>query len=198
ATLTYLFNYAILGNATDPTGYHLINLLLHLVNVALVYAIGAVILEGIAPAWLLAALWGVHPVLTESVTNVIGRADLLAAFGVLAGLYCHRRASTFEGLRRAVWLAALMLASAIGIFSKESAIVLIAVLLLHDLAYGAPSAWRVRAAGYAAAVVPAVIYLIIRTQVLGHALTAPMPFTENPLVGADFWTARITALKVIG
>jgi tetratricopeptide (TPR) repeat protein len=198
ATLSYLFNYAVLENGGAPDGYHWINLSLHLLNVGLVYALGLVIFEQVPAAWLLAALWGVHPVLTESVTNVIGRADLLAAFGVLAGLYCHRRASTFEGVRRAAWLAGLMLASAIGIFSKESAIVLIAVLVLHDLAYGTTSGWRVRAAGYAAAVIPAAIYLGVRTEVLGHALTAPMPFTENPLVGAGFWTARITALKVIG
>jgi len=32
--------------------------------------------------------------LTESVTNIVGRADLPAAFGVLAGLLCHARAVT--------------------------------------------------------------------------------------------------------
>ena len=36
-TLSFLFNYAILGNATDPVGYHVVNLALHLLNVALVY-----------------------------------------------------------------------------------------------------------------------------------------------------------------
>jgi hypothetical protein len=30
-------------------------------------------------------LWAVHSLSTEAVTNIVGRADLLAAFGVLAG-----------------------------------------------------------------------------------------------------------------
>src|SRR6266567_5109310 len=38
-TLSYLFNYAILGNGGNPAGYHWINLWLHGVNVLLVYAL---------------------------------------------------------------------------------------------------------------------------------------------------------------
>src|SRR5262249_4360024 len=116
ATLSYLFNYAVLENGGSPPPYHWINLLLHLANVALVYWLGMLLFEESAAAWALAAIWGVHPVLTESVTNVIGRADLLAAFGVLAGLYCHRLASGSNGWRRVAWLGALMLSAAAGLF----------------------------------------------------------------------------------
>ena len=38
-TLSYLFNYAIQGNADHPAGYHWINFLLHAANVLLVYAL---------------------------------------------------------------------------------------------------------------------------------------------------------------
>src|SRR5512141_1516027 len=38
-TLSYLFNYAVLGNAARPTGYHSVNLILHVLNVLLVYAL---------------------------------------------------------------------------------------------------------------------------------------------------------------
>jgi len=86
-TFSYLLNYAVLGNGTNPTGYHWVNLALHAVNVSLVYLLGVLVFEAAAPApaFALAALWGVHPLLTESVINIVGRADLLAACGVLAG-----------------------------------------------------------------------------------------------------------------
>ena len=90
-TFSYLLNYAILGNGPRPAGYHAVNLALHEVNVALVYALGVLIFGETAPALALAAIWGLHPLLTESVTNIVGRADLLAAFGVLAGLLCYAR-----------------------------------------------------------------------------------------------------------
>src|SRR5438034_1142152 len=35
-TLSYLFNYAILGNRTNPAGYHWLNFLLHAIDVCLV------------------------------------------------------------------------------------------------------------------------------------------------------------------
>jgi hypothetical protein len=38
-TLSFLFNYAVLGNAQEPAGYHWINFFLHLGNVFLVYAL---------------------------------------------------------------------------------------------------------------------------------------------------------------
>src|SRR5215831_9182999 len=69
-TLSYLFNYAILGNGQSPTGYHVVNLLLHCANVLLVYVLARRLTGQLVPSAALAAIWGVHPVLTESVTNL--------------------------------------------------------------------------------------------------------------------------------
>ena len=44
-TLSYLFNYAVLGSTTSAEGYHWTNLLLHLMNAALVFALGLSIFE---------------------------------------------------------------------------------------------------------------------------------------------------------
>ena len=38
-TLSYLFNYAVLGQQEQPAGYHSINFILHAVNVLLVYVL---------------------------------------------------------------------------------------------------------------------------------------------------------------
>jgi len=197
-TFSYLFNYAVLGNGPNPAGYHWVNFALHALNIALVCALALWILGELRLAVAVAALWAVHPVLTESITNVVGRADLLAAFGVLAALACHIRAGSARGGRRAWWLAALATATLVGMFSKESAIVAPAVILLYDLAFARRSPWRARAAGYAAAVLPCLLFLFVRGQVLAKAQVARIPFTNNPLAGADFWTGRLTALRVIG
>ena len=116
-TLSYLFNYAVLGNEDRPAGYHAFNLLLHVVNVILVFAIALPIadrgmriadsrrrpavpnpqsqsqsqsaIRNPQSAILIAAVWAVHPLSTEAVTNIVGRADLLAAFAVLSGLLMY-------------------------------------------------------------------------------------------------------------
>ncbi len=196
-TLTYLFNYAILGNGPDPAGYHAVNFAIHAANIVLVYLLGLLIFRRPGPALALAGLWAVHPVLTESVTNIVGRADLLAGFGVLAALLCHTQAAGSSGRRRAAWLAGIALATAIGIFSKESAIAVLAVLPLYDWLFGGRD-FRGRIAGYIAMLPAIAAYFCFRTAMMSHSPIAVVPFGDNPLVGADFVAARLTAIKVIG
>ena len=80
-TLSYLLNYAILGNGSDPAGYHWVNFLLHLANVLLVYVLATRLLRRFWPAVFLAGLWAVHPLLTESVTNLVGRSRSAGGHG---------------------------------------------------------------------------------------------------------------------
>jgi tetratricopeptide (TPR) repeat protein len=198
-TLSYLVNYAILGNGTTPAGYHWVNLVLHAVNVSLVYALGILIFGTPALGLALAAIWGLHPLLTEGVTNIIGRADLLAAFGILLGLLCHHRATAGAGWRKAGWLIGLALAQTIGLFSKENAVVVPALLLSYDLIWSPHfswrSVWRPRILSYAVLALPFAAFFGLRSQIHMHL---EVPFHQNPLVSAAFWPARMTALKVIG
>jgi protein O-mannosyl-transferase len=194
-TLSYLVNYAILGGDSRPAGYHWLNLALHCLNVALVYALGIAVFGAATPAWALAAIWGLHPLLTESVTNIVGRADLLAAFGIFAGLLCYVKAGSTAGKRRLTWLAGIAAAQAIGLFSKESAVVLPGVMLLYDLAGLQRTPWRRRAPAYAVLALPFTAFFYLRS---GVGLQMVIPFADNPLVRAGFWTARLTAIKVIG
>ena len=201
-TLTYLFNYAILGGGGEVAGYHLVNLALHLINISLLYAFGLIAFRHRGAAIALAALWGLHPVLTESVTNIVGRADLLAGFGVLAALLAHTRYSGAVGRTRLKWLAAVGLATAIGLFSKESAAIVPAVLFLYDVASadgaGLAGLLRRRWPSYAAAAVPFVLYFYLRAHALSHGAAMPVVFTDNPIAGASFPAGRLTAVKVIG
>ena len=198
-TLTYLWNYAVLGDGPNAAGYHAVNFALHAVNIALVYLLALVVFADAWPAFAMAALWAVHPVLTESVTNVVGRADLLAAFGVLGGLLCYiRRGAAAGGWRRAAWTLALAAAAAIGIFAKESGVVLVAVIVAYEAAFAPKFAWRVRAAGYLAVSLPAAAYFAMRSRALAQVSSLLISYCDNPLQQAGFRTSRLTAIKVLG
>jgi tetratricopeptide (TPR) repeat protein len=198
SSLSYLYNYAVLGDGANPAGYHWFNFLLHALNIGLVYALGLVLFDDIPAALMLSALWGLHPVLTESVTNIVGRADLLAAFGVLASLLCYHRSLRSPGTGRVSWLAAAALAATIGMFAKESGVVALAAIAAYDWIYARAAPWRARLAGYAAVAVPAIVFFAVRAHVMGRSPIAPFPFIDNPLTGAGFWTARVAAFRVIG
>jgi protein O-mannosyl-transferase len=198
ATLSYLFNYAVLGNGEHPEGYHWINLLLHLGNVLLVYALARRLLKDFWRPVFVAALWAVHPLLTESVTNIAGRVDLLAAMAVLSGLLFYLKSTEASGARRWMWLGALMAVTFVGVFSKESAVVIAGVMALYELVW-----WKERKnlrgllLGCAAIALPLLIMWYARLVVIPAANGTQFPFVDNPLVAAGFWTARLTALKVI-
>jgi tetratricopeptide (TPR) repeat protein len=136
-------------------------------------------------------------VLAESVTNVVGRADILAAFSVLAALLSHRMAVEASGGRKAAWLAAIAAAVTAGMFSKESAIVVVAAIALYDFTFERTRPWQSRIPSYIAVALPCLAFLYVRARVFTNAAVI-FSFAENPLLGASFWTARMTAIKVIG
>jgi tetratricopeptide (TPR) repeat protein len=197
-TLTYLFNYAILGNGDQPAGYHWVNFLLHAGNVLLVYALALRLMRKLWPAVFVAAIWAVHPVLTESVTNMVGRADLLAGMALLSGFWMYLKSAETQGWRRWAWLAGLMAVTTVGVFSKESAVAILGAIALYELAW-----WKERRQGRALllgclALSPALVAMwYARSAVFAKLLTPVIPFCDNPLAGAGFWTAKLTAIQVM-
>ena len=223
-TLSYMFNYAILGNADRAAGYHWINFLLHWLNAILVYFMVLVLMEkrwpaplaplragrGAGPALFTAALFATHPIVTESVTNIIGRADLFATAAILGGFLCYAKSTILDGWRKAPWLAALMLIATVGEFCKESAVAVLGVMALYDFTYRMQrkhphwfanliaNFWQFTTKGYVVLIPPFAALWYVRSAVFEKLRPPELPFVDNPLMGWDFWTARMTAIKVIG
>src|SRR5215471_14212355 len=170
-TLSYLFNYAILGNGASTGGYHAVNLLLHCANVLLVFTLARRLTRDARLSLFLAAVWAVQPVLTESVTNLAGRPDLLAALCVLSGFLFYLE-------KRWIALAAVTL---IGAFSKESAVVLVGIVVLYELCFGNPRKllWPL-----VAMLIPIQVMLFARSAALYAVPPVEFPFWDNPIVGA--------------
>jgi tetratricopeptide (TPR) repeat protein len=194
ATLSFLMNYAVLGNADQPFGYHCVNFAIHVFNTLLLCWLAAGIFGRWWPALITAAVFAVHPVATESVTNVSGRPDLLMAAACLGAMVLYA-APALTARRRAGIVACAVL----GLFSKESAIVLLPLLVLYDLAFR-PQRLRdlqtIRST-YVPLVCISLAALGVR-QLVMHRLRAPeFPFVDNPLLGAGFVNGRLTAMSVI-
>jgi len=197
--LSFLFNYAVLGNESSPEGYHWINFLLHAFNIALAFALTRRLVRRFLPSVFIAGLWGVHPLLTDSVTNIAGRADLLTGFSVMGGLMAYLKAKESRGWRRPAWLGCLCAATFVGVFSKEVGVTVIGAITLYELTW-----WKERgrmrdlAEGTIAVLPPFALFFYQRAAVLAASPAAVFPFLDNPLVGAGFAVARLTAVKIMG
>jgi tetratricopeptide (TPR) repeat protein len=195
-TASLMVNYALLGNGQNAAGYRAVNVLLHAANAILVFELAWLLLGAVAPAFFAAAVWAAHPAGVECVTQIVGRADAMAVCAVLGGLLLYLRGRTRE--RRAVWIAGLFAAALLGVFAKELAAVLVGMMLLWDLSFPRPAAWAKLAPWYAAAAAPLGLLLVARAAVFRDAPYPQLPYLDNVLRGADFFTARLTAVKVLG
>lgn len=200
STLSFLLNYSILGNGKNPAGYHAFNLALHILNGWLLFALAWRFLRRLSPAVLAAALWVAHPVATEAVTNLVGRCDELAATAILGGVLLYIRAVRVEGWLRWFYVPAIFLVSLAGLFSKEIAVGLIAMMALWDVVRGPGTfgEWlRRRWPYYAAVALSLALFVTARSFVFQAAPPSEFPVVDNPLVAAPFWIGRLTAMKVL-
>ncbi len=153
--LSYALNYAWGGTAVF--GYHLVNLLIHLLAGWTLFALvrrtlrQPVLARTFAPdatllALVVCAIWTWHPVQTESVTYLSQRAESLMGLFYLLTLYCFARGSAAGERRgRAAWLVASVLACLAGVATKEPIATAPLLVFLYDRTFVSESfagAWR--------------------------------------------------------
>ena len=136
-----------------------------------------------------AALFAVHPLHTEAVTWISGRAELLAALGAMAALM----AATPCTPRRAL---ACGLATLAAVASKESSAFLPAAVLALALSRGEPLRRAARTAG--ASLVAVLVFVALRLEVLGTLAGPVAKTTENPMVGTSLLERLPTLLDLTG
>lgn len=184
--LSYAVQRRFLGGS-NPSPYHAVNVLLHAANAALVCALVLAVLGPQRRLLALAAglIFAAHPIQSDAVAPVYGRAELFAALFYLLALRFWMRAAPSR-LFELNSLAALG-CFALGLLSKESAITLPAAALLCDgmagrLRRGNARALVVRYAGLAVVLVG---YLLLRAHALGTLTTAEycysQPLLRHPL-----------------
>jgi len=125
----------------EPRGYHLVNLALHLASAWWLFELlwrllraprASAALRGPAPylAAATSALWAVHPLLTDAVTYVIQRTELMMGFFLLLTLL-----GALRGLQSAGWRAFAVATCFLGVGSKESMAMAPVLVVLMERAF---------------------------------------------------------------
>ena len=160
-TYTLALNHRLGG--LDVTGYHLFNVLVHLLATLLVYALVTLVFrtpavtgadaaappdeprEGSQVALVSALLFAVHPLQTQAVTYVVQRYTSLATAFYLGAvvLYLASRTSSTTGRRWAAYTGAL-LSTVLAMRTKEIAFTIpFSVALFEGLLFRGPAKGRV-------------------------------------------------------
>ncbi|MEI6223491.1 MAG: tetratricopeptide repeat protein, partial [Deltaproteobacteria bacterium] len=207
-TLTFAANYALHGRS--PFGYHLVNLLLHVLASLLVLSLTRRLAEATMPdrapwvALVAGLLFAVHPVHVEAVAPIVGRKELLSTVFVLAALLV---AFSGRGAARSLGrLASTVGLGALAVLSNEGAAVL--PLLYGIVAVAVPGAagivdepgfrdGKARRALLRAVVVSALLLLSLVPYLLLRGMPRGVPVEAQWLAGVPRSTVTLTTGRIL-
>ncbi|EAA14710.5 AGAP009112-PA, partial [Anopheles gambiae str. PEST] len=191
---SFKLNYLLDG--FKPFGYHLVNVLLHSLATGLVVKLARHLLpagrSGVAIAGL---LFAAHPIHTEAVAGVVGRADLTGCIFYLLALLAyirHVRWRQWGDRRQWLALAATVLLAAAALLCKETAVTALVVCAIYDIIKGYAGSrdkHRARSLGIIALSLAFIVHC---------RLTLPRPATlfstaDNPTArSGSLWTRFLT------
>jgi tetratricopeptide (TPR) repeat protein len=168
----------------DPLAYHCTNLLLHLLNCVLVFWLFKRVAGNKWVAFIVALLFGIHPMHVESVAWIAERKDVLYAAFYLAALIAYDYYAT--GNRRRFYYAALVL-FVCSLLSKPMAMTLPVILILMDFLRGrkfSSVAIMDKLPFFLGAVLFAVVAVAAQYTVQPPDLSSSFPFIERTLAAS--------------
>jgi len=166
ANFSFALNYAVGG--TGVWSYHAVNLLLHVLSALALFGTVRRTLARLEPvpltggrapgakseslpvALLITLLWSVHPLLTDAVTYISQRTEILMGLCYFFTLYAFIRGVEETS---GAWLSASVLACFAGMASKEGMVTAPVLILIYDRVFftgGFLKAWRLRRRFYPA------------------------------------------------
>ncbi len=218
-TVSYVLNYRLAGD--NPWAYRGINLILHAACCCCFFALTFRLFADWRMAFVASLVFAWHTLHVEPVAQVVGRAELLAAFGVFAALWLYVRDRQEGSLRpgaRYLWVIA---ASALAMLSKESGMAVVPLVVFYDLwamrfgrgdegdrqatnAHRATSLgkrlWRLLQRRWSGLIIVSLLVLMLRAQVLGGFVQdrSALSGLDNPLVGASTGGRVLTPVVLLG
>jgi len=186
---SYALNYSLSG--LSAAAFHATNVVLHAATTLAVFLLGAELLASAGAAFAAAAIFAVHPLHTEAVTSIVGRAEVLVTLFFVLALWIGRDRTSW---RAAVGVGVLYLAA---LLSKESAATLPLVFLLVDwtgrdsLARDAQPWWRAVVPRYVVLAVALVVYLVLRANAVHQSAHSWAGFVGVPSYARIFTASRV-------
>ncbi|MFI5211263.1 MAG: tetratricopeptide repeat protein [Ignavibacteria bacterium] len=195
---SYNIDFALWG--LKPFGFHLTNVLIHVINVLLFLRLLLLMFSGSVSKFknygilIGAVLFALHPIHTEAVAWVSGRTDSLSCTFFFASFIYYFKYSSNENNRN---LILTLLFYLLALLSKEMAITLPVVIILYDLVINKQSirsAFKEKLKIYSAFIILSVLYFILRWVVLKDV---PQRESYFYFYGKDLATAFFTMLQTI-
>ncbi|XP_059169827.1 protein O-mannosyl-transferase TMTC3-like isoform X2 [Physella acuta] len=127
---TFRLNYAI--GELDPLGYHLMNVVLHAIVCVMFMSVCTMFMTG-GTSFLAALLFAVHPIHTEAVTGVVGRAETLSSIFFLGAFISYSKSTGYRKPTEWNHLLLTVLLVTVAMLCKEQGITVIGVCCVYEI-----------------------------------------------------------------
>jgi hypothetical protein len=155
SVLSFAINFSLAPGST--AALHAVNLIIHCINTALVYALAK---RHFKMPIVAAAFFGLHPLGTACVSQIFGRSYSLGTLFMLIALERHLSWGGFKGYNRFTQNALMLGLFLMMIFSKQTLIFFPIVLVWYEFSKGGQNTLKVFGRYFAASVVVLTFLLI--------------------------------------
>lgn len=190
--LTFRFNFFL--DQLNPFGYHFINVLLHTVVCVLFLSLSQSLIfshhssskTSKLYAFVSSLIFALHPIHTEAVAGVVGRAELLSAIFFLSSLLTYHQR----------WYILSAFLAIVSTLSKEQGVTVIGVIIVYELSRGYSLDISLKRVSLFTCL--AVVIMIFRIWIMGGTSSLPV-FTrfDNPASFAAWPMKQLTYLYLI-
>ena len=136
-TISFFIDFSIWK--LNPFGYHLTNLILHILNVMLLFIFINLITKNKILSLLTSLLFALHPVNAEVVNVISFRKDLLVLLFFISGFILYIKSMAVSSGKAVYFYILSLIMFLLALFSKEMAIIFPIALLCYDYFFKKPS-----------------------------------------------------------
>ena len=187
-SLSFMIDYSVWG--LNPAGYHMTNLVFHILSAICLFWLVLLLVKDSLAAFICSLLFVVHPALTEAVDYVSGRADPMGLCFILLSLIFY---ILYTETGKNKWLAGILCAYPLALLSKETSLMLIAILGLYHFCVKK----RIRPAAACTYLCLTLGYLFFRFIVSGQYRPENSFFGDIPARLPGFFAALANYLRLI-
>ncbi|MFH1868378.1 MAG: tetratricopeptide repeat protein [Candidatus Omnitrophota bacterium] len=187
--LTYMLDYSIWK--LDVRGYHLTNILLHILAALSIYWLINILYDNRLLSLFTSMLFVAHPMHTEAVTYISGRADPLAGIFLILCLIFYIK---YINSNRKIFLILTLLSTSFALLSRENSIIIPVLLILYHYSFNK----RLSLRGLLSVTAVVLLYIIIRATALKHLLLHMLDSSSTLLQRIPgFFVALTNYLKIM-
>lgn len=158
---SYMLDYRLWK--LDVRGYHFTNIILHILVALSFFRLVSMLFSNKLLSLLSSLLFLIHPIHTESVSYISGRADVLSTLFMLSSFVFYIR---YIQLKKKIFYIIMVLSYILAVLSKENSLVFPALLLLYHYSFNK----KIKIKQFLPILVIAAAYILLRLTVFKDLL----------------------------